>query len=186
MERYLVIANETVGGDELVEEVRRRAGAGQIAVHVLVPSAEAPETSGGQSAAVAGGGVTSTASFGDPGHTHGSETSGTTGARPGDATDLGGSARLGPHEQARVVLQHVVGRVERVAQEVTGEVGPPDLVEGARAALAAGRYDGIILATPSAGASTLVGQDLPHKLSRAVDVPVTTVHAPRTDPAQLE
>ena len=37
MSRYLVVANETLGGTALNEEVERRLGAGECAIHVVVP-----------------------------------------------------------------------------------------------------------------------------------------------------
>lgn len=37
MERYLVVANRTLGGDHLVEEVRHRLEAGDCHFHVVVP-----------------------------------------------------------------------------------------------------------------------------------------------------
>jgi GABA permease len=37
MERYLVVANRTLGGEHLAEEVRRRLEAGDCRFHVVVP-----------------------------------------------------------------------------------------------------------------------------------------------------
>ena len=38
MGRYLVVANQTLGGDQLMAEVRRRAGAGPSSFYVIVPN----------------------------------------------------------------------------------------------------------------------------------------------------
>ena len=38
MGRYLVVANQTLGGDQLMGEVRRRAGAGPSSFYVIVPN----------------------------------------------------------------------------------------------------------------------------------------------------
>jgi len=36
--RYLVVANQTLGGDQLMTEVRRRTGAGPSSFYVIVPN----------------------------------------------------------------------------------------------------------------------------------------------------
>src|SRR3712207_7364978 len=41
MRRYLVVANQTLGGRELREELRRRAVAGESSFYVLVPNTRA-------------------------------------------------------------------------------------------------------------------------------------------------
>jgi GABA permease len=38
MTRYLVVANQTLGGDQLMQEVRRRIAAGPSSFYVLVPN----------------------------------------------------------------------------------------------------------------------------------------------------
>ena len=185
MTRYLVIANETVGGDDLVEEVRSRAGQG-TAFHVVVPSLTEREYGDGtDTAAVAGGGPTAT-SFAAPSAGSPSTTSGTTDTPPGGKTGAGGESGLTPMNQAQLILEQVLDRLRRVTDEVTGEVGEPDPVEAARQAMMAADYDGIVLATPPAGASKIVAQDVPHSLERAVDVSVTTVHADPADPRAAE
>ena len=186
MKRCLVIANETVGGDGLLDEIRSRAEGEELAVHVVVPSLsprEAPQH--GQDETVIGGGPTgSTGSFADPEVGHKPSTSQTTGADTEGVERLGGDPS--PAQQSQIILTEVVERLERVAAEVTGELGPADPVDAVTQALAAGSYDEVVVATPPPGASKLVGQDLDQRMSRAVDVPLTTVHAPRTDARDAE
>ena len=43
MGRYLVVANQTLGGDQLMGEVRRRAAAGPSSFYVIVPRGVAAE-----------------------------------------------------------------------------------------------------------------------------------------------
>lgn len=43
MERYLVVANRTLGGEHLLEEVRRRLATGPCRFHVVVPVAHVME-----------------------------------------------------------------------------------------------------------------------------------------------
>ena len=185
MKRCLVIANETVGGDGLVEKIRSRAEGEELVVHVVVPSLSPRETpEHGQDETVIGGGPTSTTTFADPEVGHKPSTSQTTGADTEGVERLGGDPS--PARQSQIILTEVVERLEAVAAEVTGELGPADPVDAVTQALAAGSYDEVVVATPSPGASKLVGQDLDQRMSRAVDVPLTTVHAPRTDPRDAE
>ncbi len=124
MHRYLVIANEAVGGDALVEEVQRRASwaAFDVAVPALVPTG-VPEP-GGTTAAPGGG--TTTIRFADPRTGRGAEAaSGTTDTSAGDVASGG---RV-PDTHTRAVLKQVMERLERVANEVSGEIGRADAVE---------------------------------------------------------
>jgi nucleotide-binding universal stress UspA family protein len=45
MTRILVVANQTLGGDHLVEELRSRVSSGVSHLHVLVPASSDPQTS---------------------------------------------------------------------------------------------------------------------------------------------
>lgn len=185
MGRYLVIANETVGGDELVEEVRRRVQREQSSFHVVVPALTSDEVpADGMDVAVAGGGTTSTASYADPKTGRDAESpSGTTGT-PGGGVASGGERD--PADDTRMLLLQVMDRLQRVAEDVSGDVGASDPEQAATDALAGAAYDGLILATPPPGASKVVGRDLSHRIEKAVDIPVTTVHAERTDPRTAE
>ena len=46
MGRYLVVANQTLGGDQLMAEVRRRAAAGPSSFYVVVPSTPLADAGG--------------------------------------------------------------------------------------------------------------------------------------------
>jgi hypothetical protein len=60
--------------------------------------------------------------------------------------------------------------------DVTGEIGDRDPVEAVRDVMIHDRgFDEVILSTLPAGPSRWLGQDVPHRLSRAVDIPVTHV-----------
>ena len=181
--RCLVIANETVGGDDLEEEVRRRSEGGSLTVHVVVPGGEEAARTDDGDQAIVGGGTGQQA--GDPKVPDHESTSGTTDTpRGGPASDHGGE--LSAPNRARVILEHVLDRLERVAEDVTGEVVMAGPVEAARDAVASRTYDEVVLATPKAGASKIVGKDLPSRVEEAIDVPLTTVFAERSDPRAAE
>ena len=60
MHKYLVVANQTLGGEHLIEEARRRALAGPSSFYVVVPNSRAVDAvraSGAPIAAVAVAGV---------------------------------------------------------------------------------------------------------------------------------
>lgn len=160
MARYLVVANETLGGQELTEEVRERVGRGDAEVYVLVPASDAAVGSQQDSGAIAGG-TTSTQPAADPGV---------------DGTD--------PDEARRDAvdrMKEAVARFEELGASVDGEVGDPDPETAvANVVDAQGPFDEIIVATPPAGVSSWVKMDLASQIERDHDIPVTHVEAPPT------
>ncbi len=46
MARYLLVANQTLGGDHLLDEVRKRIAAGPSSFYVLVPNTQPPDLMG--------------------------------------------------------------------------------------------------------------------------------------------
>ncbi|MDQ6674364.1 MAG: hypothetical protein M3069_27140 [Chloroflexota bacterium] len=46
MSRYLVVANQTLSGDQLMDEVRRRIAAGPSSFYVVVPNTHPPDLTG--------------------------------------------------------------------------------------------------------------------------------------------
>ena len=53
MGKYLVVANQTLGGDQLMDEVRQRIAATTSSFYVLVPNTPLPESTGPVPSAVA-------------------------------------------------------------------------------------------------------------------------------------
>lgn len=158
MARYLVVADETLGGQELLDEVRGRAEDGTAVVHVLVPASYAagePQAPTG----VAAGGTTSTTPAMDPGVDE-------------DDTD---AARRSAFDR----MKEAVARFEEVGADADGEVGDPDpRVAVANVIEAHGSFDEILVATPPASVSKWVKMDLASQLERDHDIPVTHVEAP--------
>jgi hypothetical protein len=61
--------------------------------------------------------------------------------------------------------------------EADGEVGDPSPLEAIRDAILDREFDGIILSTFPPGISRWLRQDLPHRVEKAFDLPVTHVLA---------
>lgn len=77
-------------------------------------------------------------------------------------------------------LDDALAKLRELGAEADGEVGDIRTVDATLDALRAHSYEEIILSTLPVGVSRWVRMDLPHRIERAVDVPVTHVVA---DPA---
>lgn len=152
MGRYLIVANQTVGGAELDQRIRDRIDHGEGRFYVVVPMTP-PEHE-----------VTTWASgdvaFGVPISTHVTD----------DAM-----------EQARERSQHrlaaMLERIGSLGGEAEGEIGAPDPMAAVKAVLETESFDEVIVSTLPAGISRWAKMDLPSRIGRITDCPVTTVEA---------
>ncbi len=159
MSRHLIVANQTLGGHRLIDEVRQRVEEGDCQLYVLVPATGADE---------------------EPGTRSGTVASGTPSSLPMGAPDAGrGATGEDPHRRAFNRLKDAIGRFEDLgATDVRGEVGDPDPLEAVDQTVESkGPFDEIIVSTLPAGASRWLRMDLASKISRRYDVPVTHVEA---------
>jgi hypothetical protein len=131
MRRYLVVANQTLGGEHLLDEVRTRMEAGDCSFHVLVPATYA--------------------------HDRGFHTDG---------------AAIAVAERR---LEAALARFREIGADVDGRIGDVNPLYAIEDALRREEFDEIILSTLPAGPSRWLRQDLPHRLARQTDVPVTHV-----------
>jgi nucleotide-binding universal stress UspA family protein len=131
LRRYLVVANQTLGGEHLVEKVKELLSEGPSQFHVLVP-ATAPSDQAvfteGQAEAIA---------------------------------------------QRR--LDDALTRFRELGVEADGEVGDASPLEAITDALREEQFDGIILSTLPPGISRWMKQDLPHRVERSFELPVTHI-----------
>lgn len=134
MPRYLVVANQTLGGPHLAEAVQSRLEAGPCTFHIVVP-ATPPQDQGTWT--------------------------------EGEAEAI-----------ARERLDKAIVRFGELGGEATGEVGDPDPFQAIRDALAADRYDELILSTLPSGASRWLKRDLPSRVEKQFTIPVTHIEAP--------
>lgn len=138
MPRYLVVANQTLGGAALLDLLRRRVAQGRARLHVLVPASPSP----------AGW------------HSHDA------------ATDVAAASR-----RLDLALEAFA---ELGAEEVTGEIGTARVVDGIGDVLrrdADDPYDEMILSTLPVGPSRWLAMDLPSRIERVHDIPLTHVEA---------
>lgn len=149
MRRVLVVANRTVGGDELAAVVATRLAAEPCEFHLLVPVPPAPPI--GIAAGFSAMEVGVVPALQGP-----------------DEREVAG-------ERLRYGLEWMRG----LGATVTGEVGESDAVRAVLAVLASRPIDEIIISTLPSPISRWLRQDLPHRIERKTSLPVTVVTATR-------
>jgi hypothetical protein len=149
MPRYLVVADQTLGGDRLMEAIRRRVVAGPGSFYVLVlktPPIQAPGTSG----------------FAREVHP----------ALLPQPPDEAARRRALLTSQAR--LQELIGRIRAEGGDARGNLGEPDPVKAIGTLLTRGEvFDEIIIST----LPRWLGMDIPERIERTYRLPVTTAAA---------
>lgn len=154
MSRHLVVANQTLGGQRLLDLVEERRDAGSAVFHVLVPAT--PTVDDLLSTGALYGGVLGAEGL----------------HLPIDAPDERDAIERA-HKRLEVALQRLAG----LGVEATGEVGDGDPVLAIDAVLAEREFDEIILSTLPPGISRWLKVDLVNRVSRRVPVQVTHVYA---------
>ncbi len=151
MRRYLVVANQTLGSEELDSEIRRRMDQGECMFRLLVPMTVAGDYADNLPAATLGpmGAVPVVIS------------------RPQSDEEAGNVARQR--------LTRVLGELRALGAEVTGAVGDPDPLLAIQQEVDAGEFDEIVLSTLPAGISRWLGMDLPTRVERSTNLTVTTI-----------
>lgn len=151
MRRYLVVANQTLGGAELSEEIRRRLE-GQTYFYVLVPNTRAVDY---YSLAARGGHLPMPAVF----------------------TECGPAADAEATAQAQQRLDQLVGRLGELGAKAEGELGHANPLKAIDDALASRQFDEVILSTLPQPISRWLRMDLPHQVQRRCGLPVVTITA---------
>jgi GABA permease len=153
MRKYLVVANQTLQGAELREELRKRIKAGPCSFFVIVPDTKAAEYD-----PVAAGGV-----LPQPGMWWWA----TYYARP--ATDEEATA------QARQRLSLMLTGLAAMGVPVEGDLGSPSPLEAMEKVIADHQFDEIVVTTLPQRVSRWLRADLPHQAERRFRLPVTTI-----------
>jgi hypothetical protein len=149
--RYLVVANQTLGGPELGEELRKRLDE-PCSFHVLVPNTRAVDY---YALAAAGGHVPMPALF----------------------TECAPSLDAEATAKAQQRLDELLGRLQELGAKAEGELGHPNPVEAIAQVLASGEFDEVILSTLPQPISRWLRMDLPRQVQRRCGLPVTTITA---------
>lgn len=149
MRRVLVVANRTVGGEELADAIRERMAAGPCEFHLLVPVPPTPPI-----------GIAA----------------GFSAMEAGVVPALTGPNE---REIAAERLRYGLGWLRGLGATADGEVGDTDAVRAVRAVLDARHVDEIIISTLPTTISRWLRQDLPHRVERKFALPVTVVTASR-------
>ena len=155
MHHYLVVANHTLGGHELLDAIRARMARGPAEFWVLVPATPTTHLINDFNALSC--------------------------AFPIEPDLLPSAADGRTREQglaeARSNLETELDRLRQIGATADGTVGDPDPMKAIDRALAQRRFDEIILSTLPPGVSRWLAWDLPHRVRRRTDVPLTVITA---------
>jgi hypothetical protein len=150
MHRYLVVANQTLGSDELRDLIRERMAAGPAEFWLVVPATPVSDL-----ASIAAlppmpvvGGIP------------------TISAPPEEARRL-----------AQAKLETALKQLAAAGATAGGEVGDPDPLRAVEEAVRSRAFDEIIVSTLPARLSRWLHHDLPARLGRRFHLPVTHVAA---------
>ena|SRR5215211_4354450 len=146
MRRYLIVANQTLGGEDLLQAVKSRLQAGDAEFWVLVPATPVDHTP--------------PAVIPMP----------VMGRAP---TLLGTPAEA--RQVASDKLQAELQRLRALGATVDGAVGPPEALDAVAETVADRQFDEIIVLTLPTHVSRWLHQDLPRKIEHRFHVPVTHV-----------
>lgn len=150
--RYLIVANETLDGGQVLRLVRDRIMAGPAEFHVLVPATRSRETR------------RLTAVTGDP----------LTGYAVVDVVGLDEAiARDRADAEARLVT--FTRWLTEVGASFTSELGGPDANDAIAQVMARSSFDEIIISTLPSAVSRWLKVDLPSRIRRSYRIPVVVV-----------
>jgi GABA permease len=148
MARYLIVANQTLGGDELAQVVRKRAKAEPSEFFIVVPATPLIEmVPGAEATSLIGG-------------------SGLLPSSPEHAREV-----------AQERLDKALAQLKAVGAKVDGQVGERDPVHAVETAMRGRQFDEIIVSTLPKRVSRWLHQDLPRRLEHKTQLPVTHVGA---------
>jgi hypothetical protein len=162
--RYLVVANQTLGGEELWAAIRERMGAGDCHFHLVVPATPAgqlePSATAEDAAAEAGPDLREARLLLED-----------------ELDDAGGGVSgedLG-RRLARERMRQQLDAMRELGASVSGEIGVADPVDAVRVVLHRWEFDEVILSTLPGRRSRWLAADLPTKIRRGFKLPVTQV-----------
>jgi hypothetical protein len=156
--RYLVVANQTLGGEPLLNEIRSRIAAGPSSFYVLVPAIPASVSTLHEVVA-------------------GPETAVYLETRSG-LIEREEKLRHRAEATSQSRLSQLMTQIRADGAEAEGDIGDTDPVKAIEAVMASGPFDEIIISTLPLGVSRWLRLDVPHRVARRFKVPVTTITGP--------
>ena len=153
MHRYLVVANQTLGGQELMDAIRDRMARGPAEFWVLAPATPTTHL------------ITDFGALG--------------GAIPVDPSVMPTAADVRDEGIAVATsnLDGELGRLREIGATADGAVGDPNPMVAIEQAVAEQQFDEIILSTLPPGISRWLALDLPHRVRRKINLPLTVITA---------
>jgi hypothetical protein len=153
--RYLVVANQTLGGQQLLDAIHDRMARGPAEFWILVPATPTTHL------------ITDFGAL--------------SGAFPVDPNLLPTAAEVREEgiAVARSNLDTELRRLREVGATADGAVGDPDPMKAIEQAVSQRQFDEIILSTLPPGLSRWLAWDLPHRVQRKIDVPLTVITTPK-------
>lgn len=152
MREILIVANKTIGGSELEAAVTERVAAGPCAFHLLVPI---PSTSSSSLAV----GLAAVSAASTP------------------VVEITDQRKVAVDR-----LQEGLNWLRGLGATATGELGATDAVTAVCEVVERGAFDEIVLSTLPTRLSRWLRQDLPCRIGRHVDIPLTIVTARTSSP----
>ncbi len=175
--RYLVVANQTLGGEELWAAIRERMEGGDCHFHLVVPATPAGQLDPGVTAAAAQGGP-------EQDEDRELERGAALELLEHELDDDGGGPSgedLG-RKLARERMRAQLDRMRELGASVSGEIGVADPVDAVRVVLHRWEFDEVIVSTLPGRRSRWLAADLPTKIRRGFKLPVTHITGATTAP----
>lgn len=167
MVRCLIVANQTLGGAQLDRAVRDSIGRGVKLFYVLVPVTpvehETPKWTGGFA-------VGNDVGWSPDAAEH---------VRQAVEENVRRQEAARQEERRRAAsrLDQMIEKITSAGGAAEGQLGDADPLEATREVLERQSFDEVIVSTLPSGLSRWLKMDLPHRVARLTDAPVTTVEA---------
>jgi hypothetical protein len=168
--RYLVVANQTLGGEELWAAIRERMAGGECHFHLVVPATPAGQLDPGLTAEAVEAGGSDAGGEGLDRRT----------ARQllEDELDDAETRERGEDQGRRLARQRMRQQLDQMRElgaSVSGEIGVADPVDAVRVVLHRWEFDEVLLSTLPGRRSRWLAADLPTKIRRGFKLPVTQI-----------
>jgi hypothetical protein len=164
METYLVVANQTLGGAQLDRAVRERIARGASEFFVLVPATAPRHESADWDRGFSAAGL-----------------EGLPADLSGNLMEEDARRREAELEEARrrstARLDQMVERIRAAGGRAEGRVGEADPAAAVRHVLQERSFDEVLVSTLPTRLSHWLRMDLPSRVARMTDAPVTTIEA---------